>query len=172
MSTPPQIIFEPLHPDVQPPQRATAGSAGMDAVAYLRDRTILVYAGESILPMLGPDAPFQAEDLTLFPGWRAAIPLGFKAQLPPGFEMQVRSRSGLALKKGLVVANAPGTIDADYPGEWCVILQNTGDQRVTIAHGDRIAQLVLARVETAIHWAPGTVGTTTERAGGFGSTGQ
>jgi dUTP pyrophosphatase len=115
--------------------------------------------------LVGPE-----DTIMLWPGWRVAVPLGFKAQLPQGWEMQVRSRSGLALKQGLVVANAPGTIDADYPGEWAVILQNTGRGRVTLSHGDRVAQLVPQPVHQA-SWQHGTVVPITDRTGGFGSTG-
>lgn len=167
------IIYDTLFPDVTLPRYATAMSAGMDAHAYLRERQLTVYRDAS------PDFPQggsinivvgEPYALTLWPGWRVAIPLGFKAQLPVGWEMQVRSRSGLTLKHGLVVANAPGTIDADYPGEWAVILQNTGRTAVSISHGDRIAQLVLAQVHQ-LDWVPGIVGQTTDRTGGFGSTG-
>lgn len=169
------IVFEALFPDVQLPTYATSLSAGMDAYAYLTGRELTVYHPQGM-----PDEretqeasirlQLEGDSLLLWPGWRVAIPLGFKAQLPAGWEMQVRSRSGLTLKQGLVVANAPGTIDADYPGEWAVILQNTGRAKVHIAHGDRIAQLVLAPVHR-LPWTVGTVGQTTDRAGGFGSTG-
>lgn len=159
------IIYEALHPDTQLPVYATADAAGMDAYAYLKDRELTVHA----------DGQFkiQADDpycLMLWPGWRVAIPLGFKARLPQGWEMQVRSRSGLTLKQGLVVANAPGTIDADYPGEWAVILENRGRNAVEVCHGDRIAQLVLAPTHR-LPWTAGVVTQTTDRSGGFGSTG-
>lgn len=158
------IVFEPLYPGVVPPQPSTDESAGLDAVAHLEGRGIEIYVGghHSIMET-GPE-------IMLWSGWRAAIPLGFKARLPRGYEMQVRSRSGLALKKGLVVLNAPGTIDSDYPGEWAVILQNTSTEMVSIRHGDRIAQLVLAPV-IRMPWREGEVTQTTDRAGGFGHTG-
>lgn len=167
------IVYDPLFPDVLMPRYATSLSAGMDAHAYIKERALTVYRDTS------PDFPQggsinivvgEPYALTLWPGWRVAIPLGFKARLPDGWEMQVRSRSGLTLKQGLIVANAPGTIDADYPGEWAVILQNTSRSSVTITHGDRIAQLVLAQVHQ-LDWVMGSVCQTTERAGGFGSTG-
>lgn len=164
------IVFDPLYPQVAFPVRATALSAGRDAVAYLMNRTVTVYRGHSKMEVeIGEDGA-----LVLFPGWRAAVPLGFKAKLPTGWECQVRSRSGLALKQGLVVANAPGTIDCDYPDEWMVILQNTAEEKAVIQHGDRIAQLVLAPVYDLVMpvtWVTGTVGKTTDRNGGFGSTG-
>lgn len=159
------IVYEALHPDTQLPTYATAQAAGMDAYAYLKERELTIYNDSALKIQVGE--PYH---LTIWPGWRVAIPLGFKARLPDGWEMQVRSRSGLTLKQGLVVANAPGTIDADYPGEWAVILQNTGRIAVTVNHGDRIAQLVLAQAHQ-LEWAPGTVGQTTDRTGGFGSTG-
>jgi dUTP pyrophosphatase len=160
----PWIVFEPLHEGVVPPKASTADSAGLDAVAYLQDRVVQVFTGTRV-PM-----PQEGPVIKLWQGWRAAVPLGFKAALPRGWEMQVRSRSGLALSRGLVVLNAPGTIDSDYPGEWAVILQNTGKEMVEVQHGDRVAQLVLAQV-ARMPWKEGPVGVTTDRAGGFGSTG-
>lgn len=157
------IVFEPLYPGVIPPEPSTAEAAGLDAVAHLEGREVTIYVGDSGLVQSGPE-------LLLWRGWRAAVPLGFKARLPRGYEMQVRSRSGLALKKGLVVLNAPGTIDSDYPGEWAVILHNTTDSLVKIAHGERIAQLVLAPTYR-LDWREGSVSQVSDRTGGFGSTG-
>lgn len=160
----PWIVFEPLYSGVIPPQPSTTESAGLDAVAHLDDRTLDVFVGgHSTITQTGPE-------IMLWQGWRAAIPLGFKARLPEGYEMQVRSRSGLALKKGLIVLNAPGTIDSDYPGEWMVIVQNTSAEMVAVKHGERIAQLVLAPVQR-IDWREGSVTPVSDRTGGFGSTG-
>jgi dUTP pyrophosphatase len=106
----------------------------------------------------------------LEPGCMALIPLGFKARLPDGFEAQVRPRSGATFKKGLDIPNAPGTIDADYPDEWMVIVRNPGRAVIRIEHGERIAQMVLARFEV-LPIEHGAVGVVTERRGGFGSTG-
>ena len=114
---------------------------------------------------LGRDAA-----ITLAPGERALIPLGFKAQLPVGFEAQIRPRSGTSVKTDLVIANAPGTVDADYPDEWCVPVKNGGPRPLVIVHGDRIAQMVLCRF-AVLDFAAGTVGRSTDREGGFGSTG-
>lgn len=108
---------------------------------------------------------------TLAPGERTLIPTGISMELPSGYEAQVRPRSGLALKHGLTVLNAPGTIDADYRGEVKVILINLGQEQFTIARGDRVAQIVIqpvvrAHIETVAKLNP------TERGdGGFGSTG-
>ena len=130
------------------PAYATAGAAGMDAVAAI-DR-----------------------DLVLAPGARAAVPTGIKLAIPDGYEMQVRPRSGLALKHGLTVANAPGTIDSDYRGELKVLLANLGDAAVTITRGMRIAQLVVAPVVRGRWVAVDAVADDTARgSGGFGSTG-
>ena len=93
------------------------------------------------------------------------------APLPAGLEMQVRPRSGLALRHGVTLPNAPGTIDADYRGELKVIVQNGGSEPVTLPRGDRIAQLVFARFETPSLEEVGTLGATERGAGGFGSTG-
>ncbi|UAJ11584.1 dUTP diphosphatase [Polymorphobacter megasporae] len=130
------------------PAYATEGAAGMDVVAAL-DR-----------------------DLVLAPGARAAVPTGLKLAIPDGYEVQVRPRSGLALKHGLTVANAPGTIDSDYRGELKVLLANLGDAAVTITRGMRIAQLVVAPVVRGRWVAVDTVAEDTARgSGGFGSTG-
>lgn len=161
--TSPWIVFEPLYEGVMPPTASTAEAAGLDAVAHMAGRTMTVYCGERSMAFDGPE-------ITLWEGWRVAVPLGFKARLPQGYEMQVRSRSGLAIKQGLIVLNAPGTIDSDYPGEWAVILCNTSKDPVTIRHGERIAQLVLAPV-IRLEWKEGQVGQVSDRSGGFGSTG-
>jgi dUTP pyrophosphatase len=111
-----------------------------------------------------------ARTVTLAPADRAVIPLGFRATLPHGIEAQVRARSGTALKLGLILANGPGTIDPDYTGEWGVLVLNASTAAVRITHGDRIAQLVFARFEV-LPFVPGAVVQSTERSGGFGSTG-
>jgi dUTP pyrophosphatase len=112
-----------------------------------------------------------AEDVTLAPGGRHAVATGFALAIPQGFEIQVRPRSGLALKHGISLANAPGTIDADYRGELKVILINLGGEEFHIAHGDRIAQLVLAPVVQARWDEVAELDDTVRGAGGFGSTG-
>ncbi|MEO1191738.1 MAG: dUTP diphosphatase [Pseudomonadota bacterium] len=130
------------------PRYATAGSAGMDLQAAL------------------------AEPLELAPGARAAVPCGFALALPAGWEAQVRPRSGLALKHGVTVLNAPGTIDSDYRGEIAVLLINLGDAVFRVEPGDRIAQLVVAET-TAVSWQEtGGLSDTRRGAGGFGSTDQ
>ena len=102
---------------------------------------------------------------------RAVIGTGLYMELPVGYEAQVRPRSGLAAKMGITVLNSPGTIDADYRGEIGVILVNVSNEPVTIAHGERIAQMVISRFEQA-EWEAVEVLTDTERgSGGFGSTG-
>jgi dUTP pyrophosphatase len=117
--------------------------------------------------IVGPAGPL----VELAPGEKALIPLGFRARLPDGYEAQVRPRSGTSLKTDLVVVNSPGTIDADYPDEWCVPVKNGGSVPLRIQHGERIAQMVLARYEV-LAFEPGVVAQTTDRAGGFGSTGR
>lgn len=110
--------------------------------------------------------------VSLEPGRATLVPTGLRLAIPPGFEAQVRPRSGLALKHGVGVLNSPGTIDADYRGELKVILFNFGDAPFQIARGERIAQLVFARVERAA-WRLATELPPSERgAGGFGSTGK
>ncbi len=130
------------------PTYATPGSAGLDLVAAL-------------------GAPVE-----LPPGGRALIPTGLAMALPEGYEAQIRPRSGLALKHGITVLNAPGTVDSDYRGEVSVLLVNHGDRPVRIARGERIAQLVVAPV-TRIAWREqATLDDTLRGAGGYGSTGR
>lgn len=129
------------------PQYATELSAGVDLRANI-------------------EAPIE-----LRPMERRLIPTGIFMALPPGYEAQVRPRSGLAIKHGITVLNTPGTIDADYRGEVCVILINLSNEPFVIADGERIAQMVIARHEQA-EWEPVEVLSETERgAGGFGHSG-
>lgn len=108
---------------------------------------------------------------TLKPLQRAIVKTGLFIELPIGYEAQVRPRSGLAAKKGITVLNAPGTIDADYRGEIGVILVNLSNEDYTIEHGERIAQLVIAKHERAVWEEVDELGETARGAGGFGSTG-
>jgi dUTP pyrophosphatase len=111
------------------------------------------------------------EPLTVAPMQRVLVPTGLFIALPEGTEAQVRPRSGLAIKHGITVLNAPGTIDADYRGEVCVILINLSQEPFVVNDGERIAQLVVARHEQA-QWTPVEVLDETERgSGGFGHTG-
>ena len=129
------------------PSYATALSAGMDLRANL-------------------DAPIVLQPLE-----RTLVPTGLFMALPAGYEAQVRPRSGLAIKKGITVLNSPGTIDADYRGEVCVILVNLSNEPFTITDGERIAQMVIARHEQ-VEWRECEVlGETDRGAGGFGHTG-
>ena len=129
------------------PQYATALSAGLDIRANL-------------------DSP-----ITLKPLGRALVPTGLFIALPQGYEAQIRPRSGLAIKKGITVLNSPGTIDADYRGEICIILVNLSSDDFVIEDGERICQMVIARHEQAV-WEDVEVLDQTERGeGGFGHTG-
>ena len=129
------------------PQYATALSAGLDIRANL-------------------DSP-----ITLKPLGRILVPTGLFIALPQGYEAQIRPRSGLAIKKGITVLNSPGTIDADYRGEICVILVNLSSDDFVIEDGERICQMVIARHEQAV-WEEVEVLNQTERGeGGFGHTG-
>ncbi|MBA3890944.1 MAG: dUTP diphosphatase [Gemmatimonadaceae bacterium] len=162
------IRFHPLHDDVAVPRRATEGSAGYDLAAYLRGGEARVATAGGVTPR--PAAVSDGEwRVTLEPGERALIPLGFKAQLPSGFEAQVRPRSGTSFRKGLEIPNAPGTIDADFPDEWMVIVRNGTDAPMHITHGERIAQVVFARY-AVLEWERAEVAVSTDRVGGFGST--
>jgi dUTP pyrophosphatase len=114
----------------------------------------------------------EAAPVTLNSGERALIPTGFAVELPSGFEGQVRPRSGLALKHGVTVLNAPGTVDSDYRGEVGVLLINLGREAVTISRGDRIAQLVVCRVERIEAVETTELSGTSRGEKGFGSTGR
>jgi dUTP pyrophosphatase len=109
--------------------------------------------------------------VVLTAGARALIPTGFALELPPGCEAQLRPRSGLALKSGVTVLNSPGTIDADYRGEVEVLLVNLGAEPFIVRRGERIAQLVVARVEHVRIESVSELGGTSRGQGGFGSTG-
>jgi dUTP pyrophosphatase len=109
--------------------------------------------------------------IAIAPGERQAVPTGLVLEIPDGFEGQVRPRSGLAIRQGLTVVNAPGTIDSDYRGELKVLLVNLGSESVSIARGDRIAQLVIAPVTCATFVETDDLTASDRGAGGFGSTG-
>lgn len=117
-------------------------------------------------------AAIDANDVvSLAPGKRAIVPCGFAMALPQGFEAQIRPRSGLAVKHGVTVINAPGTIDADYRGEVCVALINLGEAIFTISRGDRIAQMVVAPVAQVELVKTELLDETGRGVAGFGSTG-
>ena len=109
--------------------------------------------------------------VTLKPLERALIPTGLYIALPPGYEAQIRPRSGLALKHGISMVNAPGTIDADYRGEWGILLINLGAETFVVNDGDRIAQAVIAKHETVEWQEVEDLDETDRKGGGFGSTG-
>lgn len=123
-------------------------------------------AGLDLIAALPADRP-----LTLASGARVLVPTGIAVALPPGFEAQVRPRSGLAVRHGLTVLNAPGTVDADYRGEVQVLLINLGQEPVTLTRGIRIAQLVVAAVARANIREVATLESTERGGRGFGSTG-
>jgi len=166
----PTIVFEPLHPGVVPLQRATAQSAGYDLVLCLATPSVRVFR-DGVWESRPVEVVGAERRITLAPREKALLPLGFKARLPEGYEAQVRPRSGTSLKTDLVIVNSPGTIDADYPDEWCVPGGNGGTAPLVLRDGERIAQMVLARFET-LPFVHGVVSPTTERTGGFGSTGR
>ena len=162
------ITVELLHDDARAPRRATEGSAGYDLCAYVRSRSIKCSDGQRTWTE-DPTAR-ESDAFDLAPGVTALVPLGFKARLPAGVEAQIRPRSGTTFKKGLAIPNAPGTIDADFPDEWMVLVKNPTSASIRIDHGERIAQMVLARFEI-LAIETGRVEVTTDRVGGFGSTG-
>ncbi len=147
-SSPIRLKRLPHAHDLPAPRRMTVGSSGSDVVAAVDDRVVLR------------------------PGERALIPTGFCFEIPEGYEIQVRPRSGLAYKHGITVLNAPGTIDSDYRGEVKIILGNMGRTPYSVRRGDRIAQLVPARVASEVTFEEVAQLNETERGdGGFGSSG-
>ena len=142
-----EVVRLPHGRDLALPDYATAAAAGADLLAAID------------------------QDIELKPLERRIVPTGISIALPVGFEAQVRPRSGLAAKNGVTVANAPGTIDADYRGEVGVILINLGSEPFRITRGMRIAQMVVARHARAVWREVSELGQTARGAGGFGSTG-
>jgi dUTP pyrophosphatase len=130
------------------PSYATEGSAGMDLRASI------------------------IEAITLEPLQRNLVPTGLYIELPPGYEAQVRPRSGLASKQGITCLNSPGTIDSDYRGEIKILLVNLSDSKQVIYPGDRIAQMVIQKVERAVLRGVTMLNSTSRGGGGFGSTGK
>ena len=139
------VLRLPHGADLPLPSRATAGAAGMDVVA--------------------------AVDVTIPPMGRMLVPTGFAVAVPEGYEMQLRPRSGLALKHGITLPNTPATIDSDYRGELKVILMNLGDSEFVVKRGDRIAQMLIQRVEPVQLVEVKELPESGRGAGGFGSTG-
>lgn len=143
-------LLENFDQELKIPRYETEGAAGADVRASIS-------ANESI---------------TIKPGQRVLVPTGLAMEIPFGYEIQVRPRSGLSFKTGLMVLNSPGTIDCDYRGEVKVILGNLGDKDEVIAHGERVAQLVLAPVVQANYVVVNSLDETARGSGGFGSTGK
>lgn len=143
-----RIARVPGAEDLPLPRYATAGAAGLDLPAAV--------PGERVLA----------------PGERTLVPTGFRLELPAGYEGQLRPRSGLALQHGIVLPNAPGTIDSDYRGELQVILWNTGSEPFVLRRGERIAQLVIAPVSRVELELVGDLADSARGDGGFGHTGR
>ena len=167
----PKIVLEKLFANVSLPARATEHSAGYDVRAHLGDRPIKWSDGKGNLSNRACAGSGDSRTFEIPPGTTALIPLGFKAKLPPGFEAQIRPRSGNSFKRNLMIPNSPATIDADYPDEWMVLVRNlSSTEPLVITHGERIAQVVIARHESP-ELVEGKVSATTNRKGGLGSTG-
>lgn len=143
-----QLKIKKFHPDARLPVYASANAAGADLFACMNEEFIVLSVGE-----------------------RKLVSTGLGIEIPPGFEIQIRPRSGLALKEGVTVLNAPGTIDADYRGVIGVLLYNAGNRPFSILQGDRIAQMVLAPIVQIKPVLTEELASTERGAGGFGSTG-
>jgi dUTP pyrophosphatase len=142
-----RILRLPHAEGLMPPDYATAGAAGADLCAAVDS------------------------DLVIEPGERAVVPTGLVLEIPDGYDGQVRPRSGLAIRHGLTVVNAPGTIDSDYRGELKILMVNLGSEPATIGRGERIAQLVIAPVTRAVFVESAELSPSERGDGGFGSTG-
>jgi dUTP diphosphatase len=149
MTRPVEVLVKrlPHAAELPLPSYATPGASGADVAAAVQDEVVLE------------------------PGERRSIPTGLMVAVPPGYEVQVRPRSGLALRHGVTVANAPGTVDCDYRGELMVILINLGRERYTVKRGERVAQLVLAPVVQGTFRERDELPPSERGSGGFGSTG-
>ncbi len=148
----------------------TAVKVAVERMAHAQGLALPAYQSEGAAGMdvlAAVEAP-----ITLEPGARAAVPTGLRIAVPPGHEMQVRARSGLALREGLAVLNAPGTIDSDYRGEVKIILANLSDRPFVVERGMRIAQLVLAPFVRVAWDEEAALDATARGEGGFGSTGR
>lgn len=141
-----QVKFKRLHPEAVVPEYQTPGSAGADL--------------------------HSVENVGLAPGQTRLVDLGFSVSIPQGYEIQVRARSGLAIKHGVTILNSPGTVDSDYRGPMRVILSNFGPKTFFVNKGDRIAQMVLAKVSRAVFTVVNELDSTARGEGGFGSTGR
>ncbi|MCG6902460.1 MAG: dUTP diphosphatase [Rhodobacter sp.] len=149
-----QLLWEDWADQTLPlPSYETAGAAGADIRANLPDED-------------------RAAGLTLDPMQRRIVPTGLRVEIPSGFEMQIRPRSGLALKHGMTLLNTPGTIDSDYRGPLGVLMVNLGEKPFVVAHGERIAQLIVSPVVQAQFQLAETLSETLRGIGGFGSTGR
>jgi dUTP pyrophosphatase len=144
----PRVEFKKLRPDAVVPKYMTPGAAGLDLSAAI-------------------DQPIEVQ-----PGERRMVPIGLAVAIPPGFEGSVRPRSGLAIKHGLTLVNAPGTVDSDFRGQLQVIVINHGREPFVINHGERIAQMVIAPVAQAEVVEVDELSETERGSGGFGSTGR
>ena len=142
------LKFLKLHDDVNVPEYKTEGASGMDVEAYLK------------------------EPVTLSPLERILIPTGLKAEIPQGYEIQLRARSGLSIKHGITLINAIGTVDSDYRGEICVGLVNLSNESYTINPGERIAQIIVCKVEHPAITICEELSSSIRGEGGFGSTGK
>lgn len=141
-----KVKIKKLYPDAVIPEYHSEGAAGADIYAYLK------------------------EDVLLRKGEVCIIPTGIAVEIPYGWEIQIRPRSGLA-SRGIILPNSPGTIDSDYRGEIKVILMNLGDESFLIRHHDRIAQMILTKVERINFIEVGELSASKRGEGGFGSTG-
>lgn len=145
-----RAVWADLH--IGLPEFQTAGAAGADLRANLRPNQ-------------------RTKGMIIEPGGRELVPLGFSLEIPTGYEGQIRTRSGLALKHGVVVLNSPGTIDSDFRGDVGVVLMNFGVARFVVEHGSRIAQLLIKSVIQTPFKCVTSISSSERGAGGFGSTG-
>lgn len=177
-----KTVVKKIHADSVLPTYGTAGAAGGDVCAYLKTPNLSLQEYDSGRIIFVQNDAVLGLHIVLGPNERVLIPTGLRISPGRNTELQVRPRSGLPLKKGLLITNSPGTVDEDYMGELGIGLVNVGTNPVAIAHGDRIAQVLLAPVlrltdETTVFLdhdvtMESLLGTTDRGTGGFGSTGR
>jgi len=169
-----RITWQRLHPEAEVPRRSTERAGARDLKAFLLASPTRLWAAneESVR---APDRDPHERDGTPFvdlpPGARAIVPTGLRARLPEAHVALILPRSGTSFRTTLALANAPGLVDEDYPGEWGILVKNDGPAPLRIFHGDRIAQMLVVKAEQ-LDDEEGEVERTTDRAGGFGSTGR
>jgi dUTP pyrophosphatase len=164
-----EVQFKKLYPDVEIPEYATPGSSGFDLKVH-HIKKVLNPHGADMEDIFPDDRSYESAEI--LPHQRVLAGCGWACAIPEGYEIQVRTRSGMALKQGIIILNAPGTIDSDYRGEMGLILHNDTPYPISIKKGDRLGQGVLVPIEKAFFKEVTELDETVRGTGGYGSTGK